>query len=116
MAQIKVLLDTCIWSGAKIDLENDGVDVKWIGDQIDPGDLEIIKMAFAENRVLITLDKDFGELAIYRGEKHSGIIRLVNISAQKHGQISIYLLRKYQEELQLNAILTYEGHKVRIRS
>lgn len=115
MDKVHVLLDTCVWSGAKKELEYAGFDVKWIGDQADPGDLEIIKMAFKESRVLITLDKDFGELAIYRGEDHSGIIRLVNISVQKHGEVSIYLLERYSTELYSNAIITFETHKVRIR-
>jgi predicted nuclease of predicted toxin-antitoxin system len=33
----------------------------------------------AESRVLVTLDKDFGELAIMKGAPHAGIIRLVGI-------------------------------------
>ena len=30
----------------------------------DPGDEEILATAYAEGRILITLDKDFGELAV----------------------------------------------------
>ena len=33
--------------------------------------------AYEESRVLVTIDKDFGELAIVRGQAHSGIVRLV---------------------------------------
>ncbi|MGB5158171.1 MAG: DUF5615 family PIN-like protein [Desulfobacterales bacterium] len=44
--------------------------------------MEILELAHKQNRVLITLDKDFGELAIVRKIPHSGIIRLVNISAK----------------------------------
>src|SRR5690606_38761016 len=70
---MKLLLDTCIWGGAKKILENTGYDTLWIGDFIeDPGDEAIINLAHKENRVLVTLDKDFGELAVVKGTPHSG--------------------------------------------
>ena len=33
----------------------------------------------ADGRVLVTLDKDFGELAILHGVAHAGIVRLVGL-------------------------------------
>jgi len=42
--------------------------VVWAGDgNGDAGDDEILAQARHEERVLVTLDKDFGELAIVRG-------------------------------------------------
>ena len=38
---------------------------------------QILAYAHAD-RVLVTLDKDFGEFAVVRGQQHSGIIRLVD--------------------------------------
>jgi hypothetical protein len=38
-----------------------------------------LQRAFEDNRVLITLDKDFGELAIVYGRPHRGMIRLVGL-------------------------------------
>lgn len=73
---MKVLLDTCVWGGAQRDLRASGYDVVWSGNWTeDPGDDEILTIAHGENRVLITLDKDFGELAIVQEIPHSGIIR-----------------------------------------
>jgi hypothetical protein len=44
-----------------------GHDVIWAGDwSDDPGDEAILARASEERRVLVTLDKDFGELAIVR--------------------------------------------------
>ena len=61
---MKVLLDTCVWGGARGELAGAGHDVVWSGDwPEDPGDEEILATAFREGRVLVTLDKDFGELA-----------------------------------------------------
>lgn len=53
----------------------------------DPGDEEILRLALTEKRILVTLDKDFGELAIVKGMPHCGIIRLVNISAKKQAMV-----------------------------
>jgi predicted nuclease of predicted toxin-antitoxin system len=79
---VKLLLDACIWGGACRALQSKGHDVVWAGDwPEDPGDDEILERAHREGRILVTLDKDFGELAIVRGVAHSGIIRIVNLSS-----------------------------------
>ena len=59
---MKILLDTCDWGGVLRVLESAGHDVVWAGNwEKDPGDEEILAVAHREHRVLITLDKDFGE-------------------------------------------------------
>lgn len=86
---MKILLDTCVWSGARAVLEDAGYDVIWTGDwEQDPGDNEILAYAYRESRILVTLDKDFGELAIVFNRPHSGILRLVNLSARQQGPVS----------------------------
>ena len=78
----RVLLDTCVWGGASKSLREHNHDVVWTGDwEIDPGDLAIMEFAHAEERILVTLDKDFGELAVVKGLPHSGIIRLFGFRA-----------------------------------
>lgn len=73
-------------------------NVEWAGDWPgDPADLEIIGRAHKEGRVLVTLDKDFGELAIVRNIPHSGIIRLVGVSAQKQAEVLSFRARAVQE-------------------
>jgi Domain of unknown function (DUF5615) len=61
---MKILLDSCVWGGAKAELSSLGHDVIWCGEwDADPGNDEILAHAFKEGRVLVTLNKDFGELA-----------------------------------------------------
>jgi len=111
-----LLLDTCVWGGAKASLQSAGHDVVWTGDLAeDPGDEEILAQAHREQRALITLDKDFGELAIRRNLPHCGIIRLVNISARQQGPICEQVLAQYGNEVTQGAILTVEAGRVRIR-
>jgi len=87
---MKVLLDTCIWGGAKYVLIEAGHDVVWTGDwEHDPGDEEILAYAYSEKRILITQDKDFGELAIVRGNPHCGIIRLSGYAGRGQGKLCI---------------------------
>ena len=113
---MKLLLDTCVWGGAKADLVAAGYDVVWCGDwEQDPGDEEIIALAHREQRILITLDKDFGELAIVKRRPHSGIIRLVDIRARKQGKHCLLVLERYRRELLDGAIVTLQANRIRIR-
>jgi predicted nuclease of predicted toxin-antitoxin system len=93
-----------------------GHDVVWAGEwSEDPGDDEILARAHRERRVLVTLDKDFGELAVVRGVAHSGIIRLVKISARRQAAVCLAVLTAHGEELQQGAIVTAELNRLRIR-
>lgn len=113
---MKVLLDACVWGGAKAVLQADGYDVIWAGDwDTDPGDEAILAQAYQEGRVLVTLDKDFGEWAIVYRRPHCGIVRLVGFRAKEHGQVCSYILRTYQTELAQGALITVEPDRVRIR-
>lgn len=113
---MRLLLDTCVWGGAKDELQADGHDVLWTGEMDqDPGDEEILALAHVEQRPLITIDKDFGELAIRRSLPHCGIMRLVNISARQQGTVCKQVLAQYGDELTRGAIITVETGRVRIR-
>jgi len=111
-----VLLDACVWGGAQEALYEHGHDVEWIGDlPEDPGDEAVLAQAWDQKRVLVTLDKDFGELAIVRRLPHAGIIRLVGIRAARQGSLCVSLLATYAGELASGAIITAEPGRVRVR-
>jgi predicted nuclease of predicted toxin-antitoxin system len=111
-----ILLDSCVWGGVRPELAAAGHDVVWTGDwSEDPGDQEILSRAHAENRILVTLDKDFGELAILRGTPHSGIVRLVNISARQQAAVCLHVIAQHGAELQAGAIATAEPGRLRLR-
>lgn len=113
---MKVLLDACVWKGALGELERAGHDTVWVGDWAgDPGDDEVLAAAHAQERVLVTLDKDFGELAVVQRIPHSGILRLVGCSAREQGHACSRLLALYGEQLQAGAVLTAYPDRVRIR-
>ena len=113
---MKLLLDACVWGGARQDLEASGHDVVWAGDwPEDPGDEEILTRAYNAGRILVTLDKDFGKWAIVHGTPHCGILRLVNFSARQQAAVCLRVLTLYGKELQAGALVTAEPGRIRVR-
>lgn len=113
---MRVLLDSCVWSGAAQAIAEAGHDVDWVGHwERDPGDSEILRVANAQGRVLVTLDKDFGELAIVRGAPHRGLIRVAGLRGPEQGPAVVEVLRVYQSDLAAAAILTVTADRVRVR-
>jgi predicted nuclease of predicted toxin-antitoxin system len=113
---MKILLDSCVWGKARHELEAAGHDVVWSGDwPNDPGDEEILAIANNQGRVLVTLDKDFGEFAVLQGRQHCGILRLVGIAAHRQAAFCLEVLAKHGGELSSGAIITAETGRLRIR-
>jgi len=113
---MKALLDSCVWGGASHDLEEAGNTVIRVADWgRDPGDEEVLSFAHREGCVLITLDKDFGELAIVLERPHSGIVRLVNIPARQQGAFAAEIITRFGSELQAGAIVTAGQDRIRVR-
>ena len=114
---MKLLLDTCVSGVAARTLREMGHDVVWTAEwDSDPGDEQILRIAHGQARVLITLDKDFGERAIVFGDAHSGIVRLVGIAAREQAGYCARVLEKYADELSEGAIVTADHRRTRIRS
>lgn len=70
---MRLLLDTCVSPRTRDALLATGHDAVWTGDwDADPGDEAILEFAYRESRILITLDEDFGELAVVFGKQAPG--------------------------------------------
>lgn len=60
--------DVCVWGGAADVLRASQHEVEVVAEwPEDPGDEEILRHAAARGQVLVTIDKDFGELVVVRG-------------------------------------------------
>lgn len=113
---MKLLLDSCIWKGAGTELAAAGHDVVWVGDwPADPGDEEILAFALKEARVVVTLDKDFGELAVAFGQEHAGIVRVVGFPVRLQAQACLVAIASHGDELPAGAIVTAEPGRLRFR-
>ncbi len=112
-----ILLDSCVWGGASTALSALGHDVVWSGSwATDPGDIAILATAHSERRILVTLDKDFGELAILKGHPHLGIVRLTGFRAAQMANAIHHIVSTYEPELTDGAIITADPERIRIRS
>ena len=106
---MRVLLDRCVWGGAREVLAAEGHEVEWVGDWAgDPGDAEILAHAAATRAVVVTLDKDFGDLAVVRGLAHAGIVRIAGFRAREQGAVCVRALARYGPELPDGALVTVE--------
>lgn len=113
---MKVLLDSCVSALLRPPLVAAGHDVVWVGDWTkDPGDREILAFAHREQRIVITLDKDFGSLAVRDGEPHAGIVRLVNLSLRNQSAVCEQILSRHGKTLLSGAIITADQRRLRIR-
>lgn len=111
---MKLLLDSCLSYVTVEELRRAGFDVEWTGDN-DPGDPAILARAHTERRVLVTLDKDFGELAMFRGTRtpaSSGWSTSSRICMQRcaSGRSS-----DMGGALEVGAIVTVETDRTRVR-
>ena len=80
----------------------------------DPGDRALLEYATNAERILITIDTDFGQLVYVEQVAHAGLIRLPDVPSRARQQILDDLLNRYEEELKDAAIITVRGGRIRI--
>ncbi len=113
---MKLLLDACVWGPAASELAAAGHDAVWVGAvEENPSDDEILARAFSEGRIVVTLDKDFGTLAVFRQAPHAGIVRLVDVPARQQATLCLAVIGKHAAELAAGAIVTVGRGRLRIR-
>ena len=78
-------------------------------------DETLLATAYQEGMVLITEDKDFGELVFLRHRPHPCIIRLVEMQVSKKVAAVQELIDKHSEALRTSAIIVVTKSRVRIR-
>jgi len=80
----------------------------------DPGDDALLAWAAAERRVLVTMDKDFGELVYRQSAPHAGLIRLPHVPSAKRVALIEQVLADYSPGQIEGAVVTVRGTRVRI--
>ena len=84
---------------------------------VDPkaSDERLLALAFQEDRVLLTEDRDFGELVFVRKLPHGPIVRLVELSVDEQIAGMGELLQRDSRELEGAVIVTVTRGCIRIR-
>jgi predicted nuclease of predicted toxin-antitoxin system len=112
---VRFLVDRC--AGAKLArwLRAAGHDVADSGEwSVDPGDAELLRRAAAEDRILITIDHDFGQILFTGGAAHRGLIRLPDCTAEERIRIVADLLERHLADLEARTVITVRNGRVRI--
>ena len=73
-----------------------------------------MELAEAKNRVLITIDKDFGELIFLHRVSHAGLIRLPDVRMSQRIEMVEEIVEAYGPELEERAVITVQGRRIRI--
>jgi predicted nuclease of predicted toxin-antitoxin system len=112
---MRFLVDRC--AGARLaqwlrDQGHDTVEAAQLGD--DPGDTAILQRAVDDDRILVTIDTDFGVLIFADERPHRGLVRLPDVSADRRIEIFSDLLSRHSADLEARAIVTIRAGVVRI--
>ena len=114
---LKFLIDVGVDKKVERWLSNQGYDTTSVRD-IDPRlpDKEILKIAVSEKRMVVTMDKDFGELSYNSGLLHGGVLLLRLDDAKSDEKVKIVenILVKYADKLP-NKFCVYKDGRLRIR-
>ena len=115
---MKFLLDVCADSRPlRAALADLGHDVLSARERFpNASDEALLALAREENRVLVTEDKDFGELVFLRGLPHPGIVRLVEMTPRERAEAMRTLIERHADKMRDGAIIVVTETRVRIRS
>ena len=112
---MKFLVDRCAGRRLAEWLRNEGHDVleaRTLG--ADPGDRALLELAESANRVLITIDTDFGELIYLHDLAHTGLVRLPDVPAEQRIVLVAAVIGRHRQALDDRAIITIRGGRIRI--
>lgn len=114
---MKFLADECFDAGLVKVLRDDGHEVLYAVETLRGAiDDDVLTRAFSEDRILLTEDKDFGEL-VYRLQRPAYGIVLLRFDVAERALKALrlrHLLRDYTERLP-GAFVVLEADKIRIR-
>lgn len=115
---LKFLLDVGVGKIVQNLLLEMGYDAIAVIDH-DPGmkDADILSLAAQEQRMVVTMDKDFGDLVYHVGQHHYGVLllRLEDATGQEKCAIVKTILENHADELGTN-FCVYMNGKLRIKS
>lgn len=116
MNKIKFIVDECAGTALTTWLRKNGFDAFCITELIPAtADSDIQRIAFTQERIIVTVDKDFGELVFKAQLPHHGVVLMRPNSTHPEAKIKIMsmVLTKYSEQL-FDNFVTASEHLVRI--
>ena len=115
---MKLLIDNCISHLVAAALRARGHDVESVSDwPADPGDRNVLAAAARDGRVLITADREFGELVVFERLPSAGIIVFdSNITPAQHEDACVRAITVHEAELLGGAVVIVMPDRMRARA
>jgi predicted nuclease of predicted toxin-antitoxin system len=112
---MKFWVDRCAGSRLAAWLRQAGHDVIEARERHpDPGDQALLAWAVSEDRIVVTIDTDFGDLVFANALSHCGLVRLPDVPAAQRIAFMERVLTVYPHELEAKSIITIRGERIRI--
>jgi predicted nuclease of predicted toxin-antitoxin system len=115
---IYFLVDLNVGQTVAAALRQAGHDVFFVGDYHDPriSDIDILRLAVQEQRIVINLDADFGELVYHSGESHYGVLllRMPDARAVEKANVVEEIITRFGDQLPQH-FCVYRNGRLRIR-
>jgi predicted nuclease of predicted toxin-antitoxin system len=117
MSSLRFLVDVNVGVAIVDHLRDSGHDVVFAGD-LDwcMPDTNMLSVAHQEQRIILTMDTDFGELAYHSQQPHAGILLLRMPGANRNGKIRVVqeIVGRYGDQLPSHFCVYREG-RLRVR-
>jgi len=114
---LKVLVDVGVGTAVEEWLRQEGNDLATVRDRdARMRDDEILSWAVQEQRLVVTMDKDFGELVFHSGRAHAGVLllRLEDATSAEKVRIVEVIVNQYGDQLP-GRFAVYQDGRLRIR-
>lgn len=117
MTLLRVLVDVSAGNVIVDWFRQNGHDTTAVRDR-DPrmDDLVILAWSVSEQRLVVTMDKDFGELVYHSGEAHAGVLllRLESATSSEKVRVVEEIVKTYGDQL-VGTFAVYQNGRLRIR-
>jgi len=115
---LKVIVDVGVGAAVEEVLRELGHDVFAVRN-LDPrmDDREIVARAADEGRLVVTMDKDFGELVFREDARHAGVLllRLEGATGDEKASVIRYVFEEHADLLS-DHFSVYQSGRLRVRS
>ena len=114
---MKLLVDVGVGKAVERWLANQGMDVAAVRD-LDPHmtDVAILAWAAREQRLVITMDKDFGELAVHQAKLQAGVLLLrLGDAPSEEKVLVVQRIFELHSEVLPDHFCVYQNGRLRVR-
>jgi predicted nuclease of predicted toxin-antitoxin system len=112
---MRLLADLCIARDTILGLRDDGHDVLSLAEaKLNPTDEDVLALAKAQSRIVLTEDADFGTHIFRGGLESSGVVRVEQLRPAEQLATVRGILLQHEAPLLRGALVTARRNKIRV--